>query len=120
MTGSFDLEAIDVGDIGAFGDGPGPSSAAVLGHEVAEQFAKQALGMSIQTLADRPAHQVGIQAQNRISGWTRGTPDTSAFFIGRNTSNGRITTTFTRRGRSISAVTQVRGGNVVDVWRFGQ
>ena len=42
-----------------------------IAHEVREQFAKQALGMTDPTPGTRPSHIMGLDAQKAVSGYER-------------------------------------------------
>jgi RHS repeat-associated protein len=64
-AGSYELEAIDLTDLAAIGDGEGTNQTSLFAHEVAEQFAKQVHGMTYPN-----AHAVGIRVEESVSGYS--------------------------------------------------
>ena len=108
--GNYDLEAIDIQDIEAFGPGPAASSASSFAHEVAEQTAKQVFGWEY-----RRAHQRGIRVQNAVSGYTRGR--TNKDLIDQDTGNGYTLTEQNQGNRTVSVIIKWMNGNIIKVVR---
>jgi hypothetical protein len=69
VFGSYAKGTIDIGDIAGVGSGRGVDSASILAHEVAEQTAKQTMGLSNSPDDRNEAHRLGVSAQQRASGY---------------------------------------------------
>jgi hypothetical protein len=113
--GSYVSEEIDINDIRAFGSGPITSSYSVLAHEISEQAAKQFLGFTDNDFSDAWfSHQVGIVAQNLVSGYTR-SPGTQKEV---KSPSVLETTSHFRRGQQQFTVTVIwKDGNVYKIKR---
>ncbi len=71
IFGQYATGIIDIKDIAAAGSGKGAGSASVLAHEVAEQTAKQAMGLTNDGAGFDQAHRLALIAQQAVSGYTR-------------------------------------------------
>ncbi len=110
LTGNYDMETIDIQDMGALGSGPAVSAASALAHEIAEQTAKQVFGLEYEK-----AHARAEAAQNSVSGFTRGRINTD--LLDRATGNG-YTLTEQRQGSSnVQIIIKWVNGNIVKVIR---
>jgi RHS repeat-associated protein len=69
VFGQFISGKLDIQDIGAVGSGRGVNSAALIAHEVAEQTAKQTLGIPSTGDGHAQAHVYGVEAQQAASGY---------------------------------------------------
>lgn len=115
MVGQYVTGKIDVGDIAAFGTGPGPSSASVLTHEITEQMAKQVFGLPNSEAGHNVAHSLATAAANYASGFSRGPVNSGS--LNKATGSG-ITTTPHARGNTIITVTIYWvNGNIAKVVR---
>ena len=110
LTGNWSTGAIDLADMRRFGNGPGPTSAGKLGHEIREQFLKQIKGES----DFATAHGMASATESAITGWTRA-PRDSGRMNGLNT--GFVIQSFERGGLFIRARQVIKEGNIVDVVR---
>ncbi len=106
--GNVSKGTIDIDDVNAFGGSNPASAGAVLGHEIVEQFASQVKGVS-----DFSAHAAGKDAENFISGWTRGGDPTMTGGPGGVTGTASIP--YTSGGASATVDVTFKGGNVVNV-----
>jgi RHS repeat-associated protein len=115
LIGSYQLEAIDIDDINAFGEGEAVNRFSTLGHEISEQQSKQ-----LENKAYPQAHQDGFSAEEKITGFTR-QPGLAPSSSGSQDSNGRITGNFdtihTKNGRNIKVSTKIVKNNVIGVTR---
>jgi hypothetical protein len=82
-------------------------------HEVSEQTAKQTLGLSDEDVGS--AHGIGMAAQNRASGFTRGRLNDDLIDYG--TGNGYTLTEQTRGARAMYIIIKWERGNIVKVIR---
>jgi RHS repeat-associated protein len=67
--GQYTTGTIDIGDIAAAGNGAGANSVSILSHEIAEQTAKQSMGLGNNGADFDRAHQIAVAAQNATSGY---------------------------------------------------
>jgi RHS repeat-associated protein len=109
MVGSYALQQIDIADIQKFGDGPNATATGALGHEVAEQMAKQVSGVS--NYANH--HQAGIAAENAINGSVRGARRPTGGLNRRGT--GRLDIPFTRGSVTNIVTINVLNMNITSV-----
>lgn len=107
---------LDVADVSAFGNGPGPTAAALATHEIVEQFAQQVtFGGKVGTQIQKESHRVGTLAEEAAGGYARGKDSLQPLGSG---SSARITTVYTMKvGQPVTAVVLVTTGNVVTVTR---
>ena len=68
--GQYVTGTIDIKDIAAAGNGRGANSGSILTHEIAEQTAKQTMGLANNLSDFRQAHRLAISAQESVSGYT--------------------------------------------------
>lgn len=111
---SFEESAVVVSGVtsggSVFGDGAGASQAAVLAHEIAEQFSKQVQGASFPV-----AHAAGYAAQDSVSGLSRG----AASRVNRlSTSRSEVSDLFIGSQSLVEVTVVIDNGNVVQVRRF--
>ncbi len=67
--GQYATGRIDIQDIAAVGSGRGVNSASALAHEIAEQTAKQTMGLSNTPNDFAQAHRLAVSAQQKVSGY---------------------------------------------------
>jgi hypothetical protein len=113
--GNYFKSAIDVQDIEAVGSGIALNSASALAHEIAELETKQLFGLTSRVEDYVFAHQTGIAAQNRVSGFTRSRINEDLF--DRGTGNGYTLTEQTQGAQTISVIIKWVNGNIVKVIR---
>jgi hypothetical protein len=111
--GQYISGRLDVGDVAAAGSGRGVNSAAILAHEVAEQTAKQAMGLPNTREGFSQAHPSGVAAQQATSGYTRLSVTGS---LNRDLT-GALVSTHQRGNDQVTVTFQFVNGNLVRVRR---
>ena len=106
LMDSYDRNTIDVGDIAAVARVPGAPAAGILGHAVEEQYQKQRFG-----LLYRPAHALGLRAEDAINGSTRGRISGSVNASG----TGTLIQPYTQGGNTVNMVLTIRNLNILCV-----
>ena len=92
MVGSWNTGEIDIADVNEFETGDGANRFSTFGHEVAEQQYKQSRDFA----GYNTGHNIhGIGAEQKISGYTRGTENVSN---SSKTGNGTISIPYTKVG----------------------
>jgi hypothetical protein len=110
LMGHFTEHKLDVADVGAFGNGPGPTKASVGLHEIVEQFAAQ-----VSKVGQKDAHQLGIRAENAVGGYERGKDSLQPFAGG---ASARITTAYKMNvGSPVTVILVVTNGDIISVTR---
>lgn len=124
MGGSYSGGVIDIDDISAWGDGEAMNQNSVLGHEIKEQFEKQVNGLN-----HADAHQKGVEAEEKISGYERqGDSPFIQSSMTTKTVNGTTYTTksgfygfnFTKGDNKVKVQVQVDNKNIINVKRINQ
>ncbi len=110
IIAEFGTGEIDMNDVQALGTTPGVSAVGTLGHEIAEQYARQVQGAGYNR-----AHKIGMAAEDRINGSVRGmqgggfTPNADGTF------NGTMVIPYSEGGtKTISTINVIRN-DVVNV-----
>jgi len=117
LIDSYEAGEIDIADVLAYKNGPGASSAGMLAHAVAEQFAKQVEHKGIGG-ADGAHYGAGFSAENGATGYLRG-PAFPPLEADANTGrvNGITTVPYTRGNTTVRVTTTVQNSNVTSVGR---
>jgi hypothetical protein len=113
IFGQYSTGIIDIRDIAAAGSGRGANSAVALAHEIAEQTAKQTMGLSNTQSDFNYAHRLAISAQETVSGYTYINQD--ARLNSQNT--GQISTMHGKGNATVTVTFQVVNGDITRVSR---
>ncbi|MCB2231512.1 hypothetical protein KQH82_12410 [bacterium] len=111
LVGSYNLQQIDIADMQQFGDGPFATAAGKLGHEVAEQTAKQVSGKS-----DYNAHhQIAVQAENAINGSVRGQQGPTNLTRGAYGISGTVSIPYVKDGKTQNVIYHITNTNITSI-----
>lgn len=110
IVGEYATGEIDMNDVQALGTTPGVSATGALGHEVAEQFARQVGGAG-----PGAAHKAGIKAENAINGSRRGAQGGALFPDAGGTFSGTIVLPYKEGGAKTVSTIHVQRNDVVKV-----
>jgi len=110
VVGEYATGEIDMNDVQALGTTPGVSAVGALGHEVAEQYARQVGGQG-----PNAAHKTGIKAENAINGSKRGRQGGSLSPDVGGTVSGTIVLPYKEGGTKTISTIHVQRNDVVNV-----
>jgi hypothetical protein len=109
MIAQAQTHELDVADIAKFGNGPGPTQASVLAHELIEQF-----GIQTKNVSYKEAHQFGMASETYISGYAH---QKEKYFLGPPMS-GRVITPYKKGGETVTVLVVYVNNNIVEVRRL--
>jgi RHS repeat-associated protein len=111
VTGNWENSTIDVSDMAMFGSGPGLTAAGKFGHEVREQYLKQALCY----VDEDTAHRAAIAAESRITGWIRDPGD--SVHVDTRTLSGTVIESAHRGRETMRFDLTIRNGDITRIDR---
>jgi hypothetical protein len=111
ITGSYANEKIDMGDVDKFAGGAIMTPYSMLAHEVIEQQGKQKKHLNYKS-----AHQLGVDAEAPITGYTRHADyEIHNFVDDVDGPSGVVVFKYSKNNETVRVVLRISNGNIVNV-----